>query len=149
MLRTTWILTFTLLSIRTSLAELPKPTLPSPFVAVDLNIGQSQEVTLSDGKKVSFKLLNLKEQRDSLRSAVRRAEVQVEVAGQTVTLVSATYHLPVTIAGVQIDCPITGGYVSRSRMTTGGRDPWGLEKDARLRIWPAGAPLLDPPTFIS
>ena len=62
-------------------AELPKPTLPSPFVAVDLNIGESQEVTLADGKKVTVKLVDLKEQRDSLRSAVRRAEVKVEVGG--------------------------------------------------------------------
>jgi murein DD-endopeptidase MepM/ murein hydrolase activator NlpD len=130
------------------LAQLPAPTLPSPFVAVDLNLGESQEVTLSNGKKVTVKLLDLKEKRDSLRSAVRRAEAKVEVASKEVTLVSANYHLPVTIGDVQIDCPITKGYVQRSRMTTGGRDPWGLVKDARIRVWPAGAPLIDLTTFI-
>ena len=60
-------------------------------------------------------------------------KVNVDVNGETVTLVSANYHLPVTIAGVQIDCPITKGYVQNST-----RDAWGLAKDARLRLWPAG-----------
>src|SRR5207253_38920 len=82
------------------------PTLTPPLQTVDLNIGESREVTLTDGKKVTVKLLNLRETRDSLRKAVRRAEVTVAVADQKVTLVSANYHLPITIAGVQIDCPI-------------------------------------------
>ena len=129
-------------------AQIPAPTLPSPFVAVDLNLGESQEVTLPNGKKVAVKLLDLTETRDSLRDAVRRAEVKVTVAGKEVSLVSANYRLPVTIGDVQIDCPITRGYLSRSTKTTGGKTPWGLEKDARLRLWPAGAPLLDPQTFI-
>jgi murein DD-endopeptidase MepM/ murein hydrolase activator NlpD len=97
---------------------------------------------------VAVKLLDLNEQRDSLRSAVRRAEVKVQVGNETVTLASATYHLPQKVGSFQIDCPITKGYVQRSRMTTGGRDPWGLEKDVRLRLWPAGSPLIDTTTFI-
>src|SRR4029079_13889225 len=120
---------------------------PSPFVAVDLNSGESQEVTLPSGKKVTVKLLDLQETRDSLRNAVRRAEVKVLVEGKEVSLVSANYRLPVTVGDVQIDCPITRGYLDRSSKTTGGKTPWGLEKDARLRLWPAGAPLLDPKTF--
>jgi murein DD-endopeptidase MepM/ murein hydrolase activator NlpD len=61
-----------------------------------------------------------------------------------VTLTSATYHLPVTIAGVQIDCPVTKGYVQPG--ARGNR--WALEKDARLRLWPAGAPWIAPGTFV-
>ena len=38
--------------------------------------------------------------------------------------------------GVQVDCPITGGYRSNS-----GEDLWGLVKDARIRLWPAGLAL--------
>src|SRR5262245_48918125 len=131
-----------------SAADGPAPTLLSPFVAVDLNVGQSQEVTLHGGKKVAVQLLDLKETRDSLRDAVRRAEVKLLVDGKEVFLVSANYRLPVTVSDVQIDCPITRGYLSRSTKTTGGKTPWGLEKDARLRLWPAGAPLLDPKTFV-
>src|SRR5258706_7974269 len=79
-----------------SRAELPQPTFVPSHVAVDLNVGDSQEVTLSNGKKVRLKLLDLKEQRDSLRGAVRKAEVKVLVDGKEVTLVSANYRLPVT-----------------------------------------------------
>ena len=60
--------------------------------------------------------------------------MQVEVAGQRVTLVSANYRLPVTVGSVQIDCPITGGYRQNSTKDTAGRDPWGLDKDA-ISLW--------------
>ena len=75
-----WIaLVFGFLSIHAAFAELPTPTLPSPFVAVDLNIGDSENVTLTNGDKVTVKLIDVKDYRDSLRGAVRRSEVKVEV----------------------------------------------------------------------
>lgn len=128
-------------------AKPPEATLIPLHQTLDLNLGESQEVTLSNGKKISVKLLDLRETRDSLRKAVRRAEVTVDVAGQKVTLVSANYNLPTTVAGVQIDCPITKGYRERSTKDTSSRDPWGLDKDARLRLWPAGLPLINADTF--
>ncbi|MBM3334470.1 PKD domain-containing protein [Candidatus Sumerlaeota bacterium] len=123
-------------------ADLPKPTVKPLSVAVDLNVGESQEVTLSDGKKATVKLVGLDETRDTVCDAVREARVKVEVNGQAVTLVSATYHLPVTVGDVQIDCTITRGYSKNSNS-----DPWGLDKDARLRLWPAGSPWIQPGTF--
>ncbi|MHC4464756.1 MAG: hypothetical protein ACYS30_25500 [Planctomycetota bacterium] len=82
-----------------------------PLVKVaDLNVGESQTVELHDGSKIGIKLLT----RDSIRNAVRRAVVTVKVNAQTISLVSSTYHLPVTAAGVQIDCPVTKGYLQRS-----------------------------------
>src|SRR5579872_3546070 len=60
----------------------------------DLNVGETQEVELCNGRKVSVELLNLKETRDSVRSAVRRAEVAVEVDGRKIKLVSSNYNLP-------------------------------------------------------
>ncbi len=111
--------------------------------AVDLNLGESVDVTLSDGQPATIKLVDLQEARDALRDAVRRAEVTVEVNGQRMTLVSATYHLPTTVAGVRIDCPITRGYYTNT-----GNDSWGLVKDARLRIWPAESPLIEPDEFL-
>lgn len=128
-------------------AELPQPTISPPFVTVDVNLGESQEVTLANGKKSLVKLLELNEERDSLRGAVRRAAVRVQVEGQEVTLVSANYRLPVTVGGVQIDCAVTRGYTQRATKTTGGLDVWGLDKDARLRVWPAASPLINPGTF--
>jgi murein DD-endopeptidase MepM/ murein hydrolase activator NlpD len=116
-----------------------KPTL---LRAIELNQGESAEVELSSGKRVTVKLIDLTETRDALRSAVRRAEVTVEVGGERATLVSATYHLPTTVGGVRIDCPITRGYAANST-----QDSWGLSKDARLRLWPAGSPMIEPEEF--
>ncbi len=124
--------------------ELPRPTMPVSMRTADLNVGESQEVIMADGRKVAVRLLDLQETRDPLREAVRRAEVVVEVNGQKVTLVSANYRLPTAVAGMQIDCPVTKGYPKNSS----GGNPWGLDKEVRLRLWPAGEPLLAPGTFI-
>ncbi|HEV3255508.1 MAG TPA: PKD domain-containing protein [Gemmataceae bacterium] len=115
------------------------------FRTVDLNRGELQEVDLSNGTKAKVKLLGVEETRDRLRSAIRLARVKVEVNGQTLSLVSANYRLPRTAAGVQIDCPVTKGYY---RNRDPFEDSWGLDKDARLRLWPAGSPWLEPGTFV-
>ena len=108
--------------IATARAELAQPNLAPLHVTVDLNLGESQEVTLASGKKITIQILDLMEQRDSLRGAVRKAEVKVLVDGKEVTLVSANYRLPVTVREVQIDCPVTRGYTDRATKTTGGLD---------------------------
>lgn len=124
-------------------ADLPKPTMEPTVRSVDLKIGETAEVTLADGKRAKVKLLDLKEKVDSMAAAVREAKVQVEVNGQQAWLTSANYNLPQTVGGVQVDCPITRGYNANS-----GEDSWGLEKDARLRFWPAGAPWIEPGKFL-
>ena len=43
---------------------------------------------------------------------------------------------------MQIDCSITKGCVQPKS------NPWALEKDARLRLWPAGSPWIQPGTFM-
>ena len=112
---------------------------------VDLDVNEAQDVELADGTKARVKLLRLDETRDALRDAVRQSCVQIELNGQSLVLTSATYHLPVRFAGVQIDCPITKGHVADSSQG----NAWGLLKDARLRFWPAGSPWIEPGTFIS
>jgi murein DD-endopeptidase MepM/ murein hydrolase activator NlpD len=114
---------------------------------VDMNVGESTEVELPGGIKVLVKLQDLRESRDELRNAVRRAEVSVDVDGQKASLVSANYRLPITIGRVQIDCPVTKGYRTDAAKGVAGENPWGLDKDARLRLWPAGASLINPGTF--
>jgi murein DD-endopeptidase MepM/ murein hydrolase activator NlpD len=111
---------------------------------VDLNRGESREVQLADGSKAQLKLLEVQEDRDQPRSAIRQARVKVEVNHQTTTLVSANYRLPVTFGGVQIDCPVTRGYYQNCDPF---EDSWGLDKDARIRLWPAGSPWAAPGTF--
>ena len=110
--------------------------------AVDLEIGESAEVELSDGSLAKVKLVAVDETRDALRDAVRKAEVTVEVNGQTIQLEAANYQLPVAVGGVQIDCTITSGYLSNTT-----RNIWGLKKDARLRLWPKNSPWMAPSTF--
>jgi murein DD-endopeptidase MepM/ murein hydrolase activator NlpD len=138
-----WLIVASLLLFRVPSAHLALSPPEGPLLrAIDVNVGESQEVELWDGQKVKVKLLHLKENRDELCSAVRRARVEVEVNGETVTLTSATYHLPRTVRSIQIDCPITKGYLEASET-----DAWGLVKDARLRLWPAGSPWTVSGTF--
>src|SRR5262245_61974732 len=91
-------------------ADSPTPR-PARVRAVDLDLNESQEIKLADGTNVRVKLLSVDETRDPMRNAVRQARVKVELNGQSLVLTSATYHLPVTLGGVQLDCPITKGYV--------------------------------------
>jgi murein DD-endopeptidase MepM/ murein hydrolase activator NlpD len=124
-------------------AAAPKSAIDPPLRAVDLKVGESAQVELAGGKKVQVKLLEMTEQCDPIRQAVRRARVHVEADGRRVWLTSANYELPVMVGGVQIDCPVT-----RALYRNSGTDAWGLDKDARLRLWPAGSPWINPGTFV-
>lgn len=126
----------------------PPPTVLPLLRTVEMDIGESAAVDLSDGRSVVVKLLDLQETRDEFRGAVRRAVARVEVDGKAVSLVSGNYRLPYTIGFVQIDCPVTKGYCQNSSQTVAGKNPWGLEKDVRLRLWPAGSPWINPGTFV-
>ena len=130
-----WVLTICSLGVAAEIDPLVR--------VIDLNVGESQRVQLSNGKEVAVSLLDLRERRDSVRNAVREAVVKVAINGKMVEFTSATYHLPTTVDEVQIDCSITGGYNSN-----GSPESWALDKDARLRLWPAGSPLLRPGTFM-
>jgi murein DD-endopeptidase MepM/ murein hydrolase activator NlpD len=138
-----WIHFPALLFAAAAFAAEPTPARQSILRTVDLNKGEFTEVTLADGSKARVKLLDVQEQRDPIRNAVRVARVKVEVNGQVTTLEAGNYNLPVTFAGVQVDATITGGYRDNSNA-----DPWGLDKDARLRFWPAGSPWIEPGTFV-
>lgn len=110
---------------------------------VDLDVSESAVVALSDGQNVKVTLLKLDETRDPVRQAVRSAVVKVRVDDQEVTLESGMYNLPLQVGPVQIDCAVTQGYNSN-----GTPGFWGLDKAARLRLWPAGSPLQQPGTMI-
>ena len=126
----------------TAVAGPPRPTREPLVKAVDLSIGESRTVALAGGNTATVKLLAVDERRDPVRSAVREATVRVEVNGETVTLASGNCLLPVAAGRVQLDCPITRGYRSHST-----EDPWGLVADARIRLWPADSPWIEPASF--
>lgn len=110
---------------------------------VDMNIGEEAAVQLSNGSEAKIRLVDVKEHLDSVTAAVRRAVVTVEVNGRQAKLVSATYNLPRKVGGVQIDCSVTKGYHAKGRASS-----WGLQKDARLRLWPKDSPWIRPGTFV-
>ena len=114
------------------------------FRVTDLNVGESQLLKLSDGSQANVKLLRIEETRDALRSALRPARVKIEVNGVIETIESGNYRLPMTVGGVQIDCPATQGLYARHDLF---EDSWGLDKDARLRLWPKGSPWIEPGSF--
>lgn len=124
-------------------ADAPPGRVPMVRV-VDLDLNETQEVTLADGARTRVKLLSVDEARDPMRNAVRRARVGIELNGQSLVLTSATYHLPVAVGGVQVDCPITQGHVANSSEG----NAWGLLKAARLRLWPGNSPWIEPGTFV-
>ena len=109
---------------------------------VDLNIGETRTVPLSDGGSATVKLLDVAVTRDSVREAVRDVRVTVEVNGAKAVLPSALYSLPRAVGGVQVDCPVVKAYLAASR-----DNPWALAADARLRFWPAASPWIQPGTF--
>lgn len=124
-------------------AVLTGRTPETPLVRiVDVDRGEPVEVVLHNGLKVRVELLDRSEVRDSVRGAVRLARVRVKVNSDEVSLQCGNYRLPVRAGSVQIDCAVTRGYLANSRPS-----PWALEKDARLRLWPAGSPLLKPGTY--
>jgi hypothetical protein len=110
---------------------------------VDLQLGETKEVTLHNDATVNLSLIDMGETLYPPTKAVVKAWVKISVNGQEIVLWSGNYHLPITVDNVQIDCPITRSYYS-----TSSRDMWLLKKDARLRLWPAGSPLLTPGTFV-
>src|SRR5262245_29918790 len=120
-------------------AEPPEATMRPTRQVLDLKIGESAEVSLDKGKTTTVKLIDVQEKSDSMSGAGREARAVVQVNGETAFLTSANYNLPKTVGGVQIDCPITRGYNANS-----GEDSWGLEKDARLRVWPVEKPWIEP-----
>ncbi len=100
-----------------------------PFTVYDLAIG---ETVLAQG--AHLKLLGVEETRDPIVHAIRRAQATLDIDGQTITLECGNYNLPRKAGTVQVDCSVTGGYRKGEAV-----DPWKLEKDARIRVWPAEA----------
>ena len=110
---------------------------------IDLNIGDSQEVKLTNNESVEITLSDIEEICDELCGAVRSVRVKVIIEGKDFIIGSGNYNLPVTTGKVKIDCLITKGYYKNS-----GADRWGLVKDARIRLWPADSPYITPGTFV-
>ncbi len=113
------------------------------FRVVDIDVGATDRVQFADGKSATVKLLAINETRYQARSAIRDARAEVEINGSRATLSCGNYRLPVTVGGVQADCAVTKAYYQDTN-----QDHWALEKDARLRLWPAGPPFVPPGSLV-
>lgn len=118
------------------------PAKPPLHKTVDLKLGETANITLTDGSLAKIRLVDLQESFGKVWGEVFRAEVTVEVNGVKKTILSGMYNLPQSIGDVQIDCPITKSLRNNSHI-----NHWQLEKDARLRIWPKNSPWIDPGDF--
>jgi murein DD-endopeptidase MepM/ murein hydrolase activator NlpD len=110
-------------------------------VIAELKTGETQSVRLTNGKEIKLTLLEIREERDSLRNAIRKAYVKVIVDGKEAILNPGNYNLPRQVGRVQIDCPWIKGYESGSGSGSGHTG------DAVFRIWPEQTPYLNPLTF--
>ena len=135
MIRKAFILGF----LFSSLAMAQKPL----FQVVDMNVGSTEQVQLSDGKGATVKLLGISDLPNQVRSAIWEARAEVEINGTRTTLSCGNYHLPVLVGGVQADCAVTKAYYQNSNS-----NHWALTQDARLRLWPAGSPFMPPGSMV-
>jgi len=113
------------------------------FRVVDLDVGATERVQVTDGKIATVKLVSTSETRDQVRSAIRDARVVVEINDASATLSCGNYRLPVTVGGVQVDCEVSKAYYRDTNA-----DHWALVKDARLRLWPATSPYMPASSFV-
>lgn len=123
-------------------AALPQATRKPVRAVVDLARGEAQTVALAGGRSVTVRLVNYLVTRDSLRGAVRSSAVTIELDGKTATIDCGNYHLPTLVGGAWIDCPVVKAYYENTN-----HESWGLDKDARIRIWPANSPWMEPGSF--
>ena len=92
---------------------------------------------------MTVKLLAISDTRDKARSAIRDARAELEINGSPATLQCGNYHLPMAVGKVQADCTITKAYYQNT-----DQDRWGLQKDARIRLWPTGSPYMPPGSMV-
>lgn len=134
-----------LVSLSTAWSVFANEPLAPLHRTLELDVGESIEVELSDRSKAKVKLVKLDERRDTVREAIREARVTLEINGETATISSANYRLPVEVGGVQVDCPATVGLNVNA---DAWEDSWGLMKGARLRLWPKNSPWMPPGEFV-
>ena len=109
---------------------------------VDRDNGEKANMILHDGSKAQNKLLGLEEERDPVFNTLTGTRVKVEINGIKADLECKSYRLPVPVGDMQVDVPAVIGF-----MADASSDWWKLKKSARLRLWPAGSPWIQPGTF--
>ena len=105
---------------------------------VDMNVGDTTEITLYDGTTATITVLDTMIRRDRIRLAIREAKIKLSVDGEEKWLTAGNYNLPVEFKNVKIDVPFIKLYLSNGNFPDG---MWKIHKDIRLRVWPVNAPV--------
>jgi hypothetical protein len=101
-----------------------------PFVTLDLKIGEPQVID-AHGSQYQIELLELREERDSVRQAIRHSSVTIRINEEETALVCGDYHLPRRLLDVRVDCEVSKGWLLNSK----NGNVWALSGDARMRIF--------------
>lgn len=96
-------------------------------VITDMNLGETIQVGFKKKQLIKIKLATLKENRDSVRNALRSAKVELEIEGIIYPVYCENYTLPKDLDahGIKVECLATKGLNLES-----------LKKDVRLRFYP-------------
>lgn len=119
------------------------PAQTSLVRTVDLDVGETRTVTLSDGTTAVVKLLQVDVTREPVTRMLEDQTVSLEVNGERVTLRCGNYQLPVKVGGVQVDSTAVAALTADTSF-----DWWKLKQAARVRLWPADSPWIERGTFV-
>lgn len=102
---------------------------------VYLDGGETTEFRLADGRTKRLRLVSVEEEDDSVIGLVRRADVRLEIDGETLDLLCGPYVLPLEKDGLRIQADTTSGWLH-------------MGKRVQLSVWEAADPVVDTALFV-
>lgn len=118
---------------------------PQGGYVFDLNIGESVDVYLGDDSARRLTLVSVDEPRCTVRGVIRSPAVTVAVDGERAAVPAALYHMPQLVNGIRLGCAVTHGVAEAVKQYS---DVYALDRDARIRCWPATGPLFGPEPLV-
>lgn len=101
---------------------------------VYLDVGETAEFSLRDGRTKRIRLVSVREDKDSVIGLVRRADVRLEIEGAAVDAVCAPCVEPIEIGGLRLQVDTTSAWLA-------------MGKRVQLSLWDAADPVVDTALF--
>ena len=100
-------------------------------LTIDISYGEKHNININ-GKSLNIELININTTTDSVRGAIRSANITIKINKELFQISCGNYSLPkkITQHGIMIDCPFVSTYLTNSLHTE-----WSLVKDSRIRIF--------------
>jgi murein DD-endopeptidase MepM/ murein hydrolase activator NlpD len=102
---------------------------------ISLNVNETFAFKLKNGAARVIRLVSVQENRDSVISLMRRAEVRLEVDGRPLDLACEPYTMPTEAAGLRVLVDSTAGWKN-------------VPKQVQLSLWDASDPMVDTQRFV-